>query len=424
MCKRIKLPYDRLIVCKSMDATFDQTTFDNGLTVVSEATPEAHTGAIGFFVRAGTRDEDKAMMGVSHFLEHMMFKGTGRRSADDVNREFDEIGANYNAFTSQEMTVYWAHVLPEFMPRAVDLLGDMMRPALREDDFAMEKKVILEEIGMYEDRPHWRLYDALLELHFQGHPLSYRILGTNESIGALPAQDMKQYFDQRYGPDNMTVALAGRFDLDNVLADVDRLTARWESTGATRSYEMPELADRSRSESDGNLNRHYVAMICPGPSAQDESRYAAAILSDVLGDADGSRLYWALIDPGLADEADFSAWPLDRMGAFYAFASCDPDRAEQVEGILLGTIDRFADSIDAEEIERSKNKLATSATVSGEAPSGRMRSLGGQWTYLNQYVPLNEEIERLMAVTVQDVRDLLGNAPFQPRTTMRLGPGV
>src|SRR5690606_29036790 len=113
---------------------------------------------------------DKAVMGVSHFLEHMMFKGTARRTADDVNREFDELGANYNAYTSHESTVYYAQVLPEFLPRAVDLIGDMLRPALRQEDFDIEKNVILEEIGMYEDRPDWRLHDVLLEKHFDDHP--------------------------------------------------------------------------------------------------------------------------------------------------------------------------------------------------------------------------------------------------------------
>ena len=140
-----------------MSIQFQQTTLPNGLTILAESSDDARTSAVGFFVKAGTRDEQLPVMGVSHFLEHMMFKGTARRTADDVNREFDEIGADYNAYTSHEKTVYYAHVLPEFLANAVDLLGDMLRPALREDDFSMEKNVILEEISMYEDRPQWRL---------------------------------------------------------------------------------------------------------------------------------------------------------------------------------------------------------------------------------------------------------------------------
>ena len=164
-----------------MAVNFQKHTLPNGLTVLAEVAPEAHTAAVGFFVKAGARDETGELMGVSHFLEHMMFKGTARRTADDVNREFDEIGADYNAFTSHEQTVYYAHVLPEFLPRAVDLLGDMLRPALRTDDFDMEKNVILEEIGMYDDRPEWVLQDRLLEEYFRGHPLGYRVLRTRAS---------------------------------------------------------------------------------------------------------------------------------------------------------------------------------------------------------------------------------------------------
>ena len=176
-----------------MALNFHHHELPNGLTVIAEANDDMHTAAVGFFVKTGTRDEDKPVMGVSHFLEHMMFKGTARRSADDVNREFDELGANYNAFTSHENTVYYAQVLPEFLPRAVDLLGDMLRPALRGEDFDMEKNVILEEIGMYDDRPQWRLQDTLLEEFYGEHPLSYRVLGTKRiGQGELTADQMKR----------------------------------------------------------------------------------------------------------------------------------------------------------------------------------------------------------------------------------------
>ena len=406
-----------------MAIQFKHEQLSNGLTVVAECNDQAHTAAVGFFVKAGGRDEDRPVMGVSHFLEHMMFKGTERRSADDVNREFDEIGADYKAFTSQENTVYYARVLPEFLPRAVDLFGDMLRPALRQDDFEMEKKVIIEEIGMYDDRPHWRLHDTLMEAHFGEHPLGQRVLGTVESVTALEVGQMGAYFEHRYSPDNITVAAAGRVDFPRLLADVKELTGSWRPTGAARDHGEPQLESQARSVVDTKLTRHYVAAICPGPSAQDERRYAAGIMADVLGDSDGSRLYWALVDPGLSDEADFALQAGDRAGSYVAYASCDPQRAEQVERILLETIDNYCDSIDPSEIERTKNKLATAATLQGENPSGRMRSLGSHWTYLGEYLPLEEELGRIMAVTVDDVRRLVDGAPFEPRTVVRLGPG-
>ncbi len=406
-----------------MPLQFHHQQLSNGLNVLAECNDAAHTSAVGFFVKGGTRDEDKPLMGVSHFLEHMMFKGTATRTADDVNRQFDEMGANYNAYTTQEMTAYYAQVLPEYLPRAVDLIGDMMRPALRGEDFDMEKNVILEEIGMYDDRPQWRLHDTLLESHFDTHPLSFRVLGTVDSIKALGVDQMRGYFGHCYGPDNITVAAAGRIDFEKLLQDVQRIAGDWPATGHRRRFDDPHYESRDKTLTDKKLTRHYMAMMCPGPSAQDERRYAAGVLSDVLGDADGSRLYWALIDPGLADEADFSHVPHDQAGSFMAYLSCDPKRAAAVEKILLETLDQYADQIDTAEIERAKNKIATSVTLAGENPGGRMRGLGSQWTYLGQYLPLDEELAKIMAVEARDVRQLLAEMPFQPRTIVRLGPG-
>ena len=405
-------------------------TLSNGLTILAEVNDDAHTAAVGFFVKAGARDETPAVMGVSHFLEHMMFKGTDRRSAEDVNREFDEIGANYNAYTSHEQTVYYAHVLPEVLPHAVDLFTDMLRPALRTDDFDTEKQVILEEIGMYDDRPEWRLQDRLLEEHYRtqggsGHGLGYRVLGTTDTVGALTAQQMRDYFNQRYSPDNLVVSAAGRLDFDKLCADLEARCGGWTRTDTTRSYTDPALADKRIDLTQATVNRHYLALLCPGPSAQDELRYPAKVLSDVLGDSDGSRLYWALVDPGLADDADFSFWPHDRVGAFMAFVSCDPDRAPVVEQKLLATLDQVRGSgfdISADEVQRAVNKLATRATLQGERPAGRMQALGAQWLYHGRYIPLDEELGRLMAVTVDDLGALMGRYDFSPKTIVTLGP--
>ncbi|MCC7191331.1 MAG: insulinase family protein [Phycisphaeraceae bacterium] len=401
---------------------FHHRKLSNGLTVIAETNSAAHTSAVGFFVKAGTRDEEKPLMGVSHFLEHMMFKGSARRTADDVNREFDEIGANYNAYTSQETTVYYAQVLPEFLPRAIDLLGDMLRPALRSEDFLMEKNVILEEIGMYEDRPQWRLQDTLMETHFGEHPLAYRVLGTSDSIKALTRDQMERYFQTRYSPDNIVVAAAGKVDFEKFVDDVSKVAGSWTPTGAKRSYSDPCCDTHIKVIADTKVKRQYLAMICPGPSAQDLRRYAAKVLSDVVGDSEGSRLYWALVDPGLADEADFYFGPQDCCGIYLASATCDPERVEQVEKILLETIDNYVNSIDSAEIERAKNKLATQATLEGENPAGRMRGLGSQWTYLGEYLPLAEELQRIKAVSEADIKALIADWPFKPRTVVRLGP--
>ena len=166
----------------------------NGLEIVAECNPEAYSTALGFIVKTGARDESDEIAGVSHFLEHMAFKGTPTRSADDVNRELDEIGSHCNAGTSEETTVFYAPVLPEYQTRATEVLADILRPSLREDDFQTEKKVILEEIQMFEDQPPFGADEKCRAAFFGDHPLGRSVLGTMASIEALPVEAMREYF--------------------------------------------------------------------------------------------------------------------------------------------------------------------------------------------------------------------------------------
>src|SRR3954464_3506515 len=184
----------------------------NGLTIIGETSPTARSVAIGFFVRTGARDETPEESGLSHFLEHMVFKGTPRRTALDVNLDFDRIGASYNAYTSEENTVYYAAVLPEYLPKAVDILADILRPSLRVEDFTTEKEVILEEIGMYEDQPGWAAGDHARRIYYGPHPLGNSVLGAKERITALARDQMHAYFSRRYAPTNIVVSAAGNFE--------------------------------------------------------------------------------------------------------------------------------------------------------------------------------------------------------------------
>src|ERR1700720_3101564 len=174
---------------------FLSQSLGNGLQIIGETSPSARSVALGFFVRTGSRDETPDVSGGAHFLEHMGFKGTPRRTALDVNRDFDKIGAHYNAYTSEENTVFYAAILPEYLPQAVDILADILRPSLRVEDFDMEKNVIIEEIGMYEDQPMWSAYDHAKRSFFADHPLGNSVLGTPESITALSRDQMQAYFD-------------------------------------------------------------------------------------------------------------------------------------------------------------------------------------------------------------------------------------
>jgi predicted Zn-dependent peptidase len=180
-------------------------------------------------VRTGARDESLEVSGVSHFLEHMAFKGNERYTADDLNRIFDEIGAKYNASTSEEITLYYGAVLPEYLPRAFEMFSTLIRPSLRTDDFDMEKNVILEEIGMYEDQPAFVAYENAMQAHFAGHPLGQSILGTTASVGGLTSEQMRRYHADRYLAGNIVLAVAGNTSWrKSALAEqlVRRLTRR------------------------------------------------------------------------------------------------------------------------------------------------------------------------------------------------------
>ena len=209
---------------------FHQHTLQNGLEIVAECNDDAHSAAVGFFVRTGSRDETDAVAGVSHFLEHMLFKGTPSRSADDVNREFDEMGAHYNAFTNEENTVYYAAVLPEFLGRTVELWSDILRPSLREADFNTEKKVIIEEIKMYEDQPPFCADEKCRAAFFGPHPLSRSVLGSEKSIADLPVEAMRGYFERRYSPGNIVLAAVGKVDFAEFVKTAENRCGHWTSS--------------------------------------------------------------------------------------------------------------------------------------------------------------------------------------------------
>ncbi len=401
---------------------FKHTQLDNGLTIVAEPNAQAHTAAVGFLAKVGTRDEDPRLMGVSHFLEHMMFKGTPHRTADQVNRDFDRIGANYNASTSQETTCYFAQVLPEYIDPAIDILSDILRPSLRGDDFDMEKNVILEEIGMYADQPFFSSYEHAMEQYFGDHPLGMRILGTNQTIGDLTRDDMEAYFRHRYSPDNMVVSLAGNVDFDACVQRLADACGHWEPTGVRRDYADATPTTSEKTIREPKLTNHYVVALMPGPSRQDDDRYAAEVLATVLGDTEGSRLYWKLIDPGLADEAEVSHHAMDGTGVFLAYASCPARQAADVERALAEVLDAAGEALTDGEVERARNKIATDLTLGQERPAGRMLGLGGQWLYTGAYRTLDEELARVMAVTPDRLRDLLGRYTLSPRALVRLTP--
>jgi predicted Zn-dependent peptidase len=404
---------------------FRHTILDNGLEVIAELNDRAHSVAAGFFVKTGSRDESANLAGVSHFLEHMTFKGTPRRDAMAVNRDFDRVGAKHNAQTSEEDTFYHVTCLPEYLPQAFDVLADILRPTLRSDDFETEKQVIIEEIKMYMDNPMSVAYEAAKMAHYGAHPLGNSILGSVESITALTADEMRGYFQRRYSPANIVLGFAGKADWA-ILADLARgHCSAWQG-GQTRREAAPVRGTGSfKNILRADDLQETVVGVSDGPGVESDDRYAAHLLATILGDHTGSRLYWALIDPGLADGADLSYQDYNQAGAYFTFLSCEPDSTQanlaRIAEVYQTAMNR---GVTDEELAQAKNKVSARSVLRSERPMGRLASLGFHWMYHHAYISVEEELQAFNQVTVEDLRRLLEEWPLWPMTVVSVGPNT
>ncbi len=402
---------------------FHHATLPNGLQVIAELNDSAHSISSGFFVKAGSRDETDEIAGLSHFLEHMVFKGTPRRDALAVNRDFDRVGAKHNAQTSEEDTVYYATCLPEYHDKAFEVLADILRPSLREDDFETEKKVIIEEIRMYLDNPMSVAYEAAKAAHFGPHPLGRSILGSVESITAMSSAQMKAYFEAKYSPANIVLAFAGRGDWARLLDVAASRCGSWMGPMTDRQVVRPKGQSEFQALLRAEDNQQTVLGVADGPSLESPDRFAAQILAAILGDHTGSRLYWALIDPGLADGVEVSYQDYNGGGAFYTFLSCDPDEAQaNLRRITDLYRSVMAEGLTDEELTQARNKVMARTVLRSERPMGRLMSLGFHWAYRREHLPVENEVEAYSAVTLTDLRRVLEQWPLVPMTIVSVGP--
>lgn len=402
---------------------FRSHTLQNGLEIVAECNDTAHSVGLGYFVRTGARDETDEVAGVSHFLEHMVFKGTPRRSAEDVNREFDEVGAHYNAFTSEENTVYYASVLPEYQESIIDILADIMRPSLRDDDFEMEKKVIIEEIQMYADQPPFGMDDKIKELHYGEHPLARSVLGTEDTVGGLKVEQMKSYFEARYAPNNMFVAAAGKVDFDALVKHVESRCGQWKPFAASRNTPKSHSRSSFHLESRPSSTQQYVLQLADAPSAEDDSRFAAKLLATIFGDDSGSRLYWELVDPGLVETASLGHYEYQGAGMFFTWVSCNPEDAVANFEKLTG-LQELAESkgFTEQELRQAKSKVKARVVLGSERPRSRLFNVGGNWLQRHEYRSIADDLAALEAVTLDHIHDCLREFPLARHTTATVGP--
>lgn len=384
---------------------YKQATLSSGLKIVAETDPRSYSMSMGYFVRAGSRNELDPQSGLSHFLEHMMFKGTKRRTAEDVNRELDELGGQSNAYTSEEQTVYYATVLPKFQDRIVDLLTDMMSPLLDEQEFEMERKVILEEIAKYEDQPPFGGFERAMEVHFSPRGLGRRVLGTSESIQAMTASRMRDYFNTRYRPENIVLAATGNVDFDGLVSEIETRTQHWgersacETLPADLPETLPEGIALDQRVPTPDAMQAYAIGISDGPSSSCHDRHAARLLASILGDEGGSRFFWDLIDTGRAEVA--TCWPQEfsDSGAWFTYLVCVPEdlAANQrfIDQITRSVVDN---GVTQEELEQAINKTAAGYIMQSERPSNRLFTVGSRCLIHGDYIDLDQSLSSIRAV--------------------------
>lgn len=402
---------------------FREKKLANGLEIIAEINPNSYSAAFGFFVKTGSRDETPEIAGVSHFLEHMVFKGTPKRSAADVNRELDEIGSHSNAYTSEEQTVYYATVLQEYQDHALDLLADIMRPSLRQEDFDTEKKVIIEEIYKYDDQPPFGAHEKCMAKFYGDHALGYSVLGSVESVTGLTPEAMRNYFQQRYSPGNITLVGCGQVDFDRMIAQAEELCGHWQAFDAPRDIQRPAVHHEFDLIHKPTATQEYVVQICDGPDATDPDRFANRVLAAIVGDDSGSRFYWEFIDSGLAEYAGLGPYEFQGAGITMTFLSCAPQDTDANLQRLMDVIRKVeTEGVTQDELDLALSKICSQLVRQSERPSNRLFSVGNGWLQRHNYVTVKERVESYRAVTLADVHRVLEKFPLSQNTTVVVGP--
>ena len=402
---------------------FKKKILANGLCLIGEVNKSAKSAAVGFFVKTGARDESKQINGVSHFLEHMLFKGTEKLNAFEVSEAFDKRGAEFNAATGEEYTIFYAKVLPEYLVEVTGLWIELMGPALRDDDFDIEKNVIKEEIAMYKDLPSFDVMDRCRSLHFDGHPCGNSVLGSNESIDGLTAKQMRDYFSNRYAPNNMVLACAGNFDWSQICSVAEAGCGKWQKQDAVRKLEDCSGSKKKERIEKANLAREHICLMSPCVSAQDPRRFVASLLGTIIGDDVGSRFFWELVDKALAEAAALQFGAMDGTGVFHSYIRCSSENVTKVLDTIRGIFASLSkDGISEEELQKAKNKTLSALVIKNELPMGRLLDLGFNWTYLERYRTIEDDINSIKAVTVDDVHSLIEQFDLGEFTQLSIGP--
>ncbi len=403
-------------VATRQESTLYTHTLPNGLQMLGQRIPGVQSISVVFYVNTGTRDEKIEEMGVSHFLEHMAFKRTSKYSGDEIDRAFEEMGAEHNAGTWKEMTFYWARVLGEHAHSVIELLSELTHPILREEDFLRERNVILEEIAQYEDLPSHALFDHLFLDYFGDHPLAWETLGSAGTIKALTIDQMRAYWAERYGARNILFAIAGNFDWDSVKSQVESLTSEWLPGETGRETKPAEFQPCFAVYPRDKFVQQQMAIAVPSVSNTDHRYYTSAVLSTILGDDTGSRLFWSLYQEGIAESASAQVFDFDDNGMLFVHIATEPTQAQTALDIAEAELRRLQEfDVSEEELARAKAKLNSSVIIGGESTYQRVMGLINSWLTVGRLETLREVRDKIEAVTLEDLRAYLQDFPVWPR---------
>jgi len=389
-----------------------QHRLSNGLRVVVEVMSSVPSVACGFLVRTGSRDEPAELAGVSHFLEHMCFKGTAHRSWHDISIAFDEMGAQYNAYTTKDRTFYYGWVRPVDLERQIELLADMMRPSLPLDQFDIEKNVVLEELAMAHDDLPSVAYDFLYEHLCPGSALAWPVLGRTEALTSMTREVMADYLRRRYVPGNIVLIVAGRVDPDRVCAMAERYCGDWEGPDPAADRAPPELQRGTATRVVERFHQQALLLAFPAAAAAHSDRETAEAVAAILGGVN-SRFYWNIVQEGLCHRAGAFYEDYADFGLVVMYALCEPDRADAT----LQAIRREAETLTCEgprpgEIQRVKNLRRTGLASESEAPFHRLGQLADDIEYHGRPRSPAERLAEVDAVSPARIQDYLQRFPI------------
>lgn len=384
-----------------------KTTLPNGVRVVTESVSHVQSISLGIWVATGSRDEDDATRGISHFLEHMLFKGTQRRpTAKHIADEIDMVGGDLNAFTDKECTCYYARTLAEHLPLALDILSDMyLNSRFDPDETARERKVVLEEIKQRDDDPDDLVHDLFAETIYPKHALGLPVIGTAEVVGSLRPEDLRTYMARHYGPSSIIVAASGNLEHERVVDLARETLGRLEGTNVVTPLShpvvTPGLLEYARPTEQVNF-----CIGTRGYGQNDEDKYVLAIIDTVLGGSMGSRLFQEIREVrGLAYSVGSYSATHREGGYFAAYGGTSPENYEECLDLVRAEFDKVRrDGVSEGEMTRAKNQFRSSIIMAQESMSSRMNRLGKSEVYFDRVVPLDEIMGAIDAVTLLDVR--------------------